>query len=96
MLRQIVNISKRTVHRIVNVVRFINMATVQTFGVISETFDTMKFLTGSNFVEWVTKGIIINLQYSGAMLNRENHLTEIRCHKFLPPLLVVHNFQHDY
>ena len=94
VLRQIVNISKRTVHRIVYVVRFINMATVQTFGAISETFNTMKILT--TFVEWVTKQIIINLQYLLALLNRENCLTEIRCHKFMPPLLVLHNFQHDY
>jgi len=91
-----VNISKRKVHRIVNVLGFINMATLQTFGVISETFNTMKILTTSNFVEWVTKQIIINLQYLRALLNRENRLTEIRCHKFLPPLLVLHNFQQDY
>jgi len=62
VLRQIVNISERTVHRIVNVVRFINMATVKTFGVISETFNTMKILTNSDFVKCVTKQIIVNLQ----------------------------------
>jgi len=61
VLRQIVNISKRTVYRIFNVVKFINMVTAQNFGVISETFNTMKIITTSNFVEWVTKQIILNL-----------------------------------
>ena len=63
MLRQTVNISKRTAYRIVNVVRFINMVTTQTFGVISETFNTMTILTTSNFIEWVTKQIMHNLQH---------------------------------
>jgi hypothetical protein len=61
VLRQIVNISKRTVYRIVNVVTFINMVTAQNFGVISETFNTMKIIATSNPVEWVTKQIILNL-----------------------------------
>jgi len=37
------------------------METAQNFGVISETLNTMKILTTSNFVGWVTKQIIRNL-----------------------------------
>jgi hypothetical protein len=52
---------KGTIYRIVTALKFINMVTAQTSGVISETLNTMKILTASNFVERVTKQIILNL-----------------------------------